>query len=65
MRMFHQGKRVATTKVMDVSHGGELTFFLRFGGENGTTAMCAPMMEREDAVAMFDTAQEIASNAKR
>ena len=41
MRMFHQGKRIATTKVMDISYGGELTFFLRFGGENGTTAMCA------------------------
>ena len=52
MRMFHQGKRVATTKVMDISYGGELTFFLRFGGENGTTAMCAPMMDRDDAVVL-------------
>jgi hypothetical protein len=50
--MFKEGKRVATTKVVDVSNGGELTFALRFGGTNGTTAMCAPMTNRDDAVVL-------------
>ena len=49
LRMAREGARIATTKYMDLSNGGELEYSLRFGGGNGThNAMC-PVFSSEDA----------------
>jgi hypothetical protein len=49
LRMAREGERIATSKFMDLSNGGELEFSLRFGGGNGThNAMC-PLFSTDDA----------------
>ncbi len=53
LRFAKEGRRIATTKVMDLTAGGLLTYSLRFGfGNNTHNAMCAPMANLDDCIVL-------------
>ena len=48
LRFFNQGTRRATTKLLDISYGAQLNFFLKFGNGEGPT--CMKMKDIKDGV---------------